>query len=141
MWSFTGRTPRTTLWNFSSAELNAFWEGKPSIRCCTCVQALLSRRQAPAGYTGRDAPGADVEIREMRRNYPRTALRDMQRRFRFPRATSSISRLYRDAWKHAHGIFSLNLIASRGCPFRCNWCAKPIFGDSYPLAPRRRCRG
>jgi anaerobic magnesium-protoporphyrin IX monomethyl ester cyclase len=43
--------------------------------------------------------------------------------------------LYRRAWKHAHGTFSLNLIASRGCPFRCNWCAKPIFGDSYQLRP------
>jgi anaerobic magnesium-protoporphyrin IX monomethyl ester cyclase len=27
----------------------------------------------------------------------------------------------------------MNLIASRGCPFQCNWCAKPIFGDSYHL--------
>src|SRR5882762_7298890 len=43
--------------------------------------------------------------------------------------------VYRDAWKRAHGSFSLNLIASRGCPFRCNWCAKPIFGDSYQLRP------
>ena len=42
---------------------------------------------------------------------------------------------YRRAWKDAHGTFSLNLIASRGCPFRCNWCAKPIFGDSYQLRP------
>lgn len=42
---------------------------------------------------------------------------------------------YRDAWKNTHGGFSLNLIASRGCPFRCNWCAKPIFGDSYQLRP------
>jgi radical SAM superfamily enzyme YgiQ (UPF0313 family) len=41
--------------------------------------------------------------------------------------------LYRKVWKEAHGIFSLNLIASRGCPFRCNWCAKPIFGDRYYL--------
>jgi anaerobic magnesium-protoporphyrin IX monomethyl ester cyclase len=38
---------------------------------------------------------------------------------------------YRDAWQAAHGMFSLNLIASRGCPFQCNWCAKPIFGDNY----------
>jgi anaerobic magnesium-protoporphyrin IX monomethyl ester cyclase len=42
---------------------------------------------------------------------------------------------YRKAWQDAHGTFSLNLIASRGCPFRCNWCAKPIFGDSYQLRP------
>jgi anaerobic magnesium-protoporphyrin IX monomethyl ester cyclase len=43
--------------------------------------------------------------------------------------------VYRKAWKKAHGTFSLNLLASRGCPFRCNWCAKPIFGDSYQLRP------
>jgi anaerobic magnesium-protoporphyrin IX monomethyl ester cyclase len=42
---------------------------------------------------------------------------------------------YRDAWLAAHGTFSLNLIASRGCPFRCNWCAKPIFGDSFHARP------
>jgi radical SAM superfamily enzyme YgiQ (UPF0313 family) len=42
---------------------------------------------------------------------------------------------YRKTWKEAHGIFSLNLVASRGCPFRCNWCAKPIFGNSYQLRP------
>jgi len=42
---------------------------------------------------------------------------------------------YRAAWTQSHGYFSLNLIASRGCPFRCNWCAKPIFGDSYQLRP------
>jgi anaerobic magnesium-protoporphyrin IX monomethyl ester cyclase len=42
---------------------------------------------------------------------------------------------YRKAWRDSHGVFSLNLIASRGCPFRCNWCAKPIFGDSYQLRP------
>ena len=38
---------------------------------------------------------------------------------------------YRDAWKRAHGFFSLNLVGSRGCPYRCNWCAKPIYGDSF----------
>jgi radical SAM superfamily enzyme YgiQ (UPF0313 family) len=42
---------------------------------------------------------------------------------------------YRRIWKNAHGKVSLNLIASRGCPFRCNWCAKPIFGDSFQLRP------
>ena len=38
---------------------------------------------------------------------------------------------YRRAWIDAHGYFSLNLAASRGCPYRCNWCAKPMHGDAY----------
>jgi anaerobic magnesium-protoporphyrin IX monomethyl ester cyclase len=38
---------------------------------------------------------------------------------------------YRRAWIDAHGYFSINLVASRGCPYRCNWCAKPVHGDAY----------
>ncbi len=38
---------------------------------------------------------------------------------------------YRDVWMKAHGCFSLNMAASRGCPFRCSWCAKPIWGNQY----------
>jgi radical SAM superfamily enzyme YgiQ (UPF0313 family) len=40
---------------------------------------------------------------------------------------------YHRAWQEAHGYFSLNLVASRGCPYRCNWCAKPIYGNSFHL--------
>ncbi len=38
---------------------------------------------------------------------------------------------YREAWTSAHGRLSWNMISSRGCPFGCNWCAKPIFGRRY----------
>jgi anaerobic magnesium-protoporphyrin IX monomethyl ester cyclase len=38
---------------------------------------------------------------------------------------------YRDMWRRAHGYFSLNMAASRGCSFRCAWCAKPIWGNQY----------
>jgi radical SAM superfamily enzyme YgiQ (UPF0313 family) len=40
---------------------------------------------------------------------------------------------YWDAWRSAHGFFSLNLVASRGCPYHCNWCAKPIYGQTFHL--------
>jgi radical SAM superfamily enzyme YgiQ (UPF0313 family) len=40
---------------------------------------------------------------------------------------------YEAAWKSAHGFFSLNLVSSRGCPYRCNWCAKPIYGDHFSV--------
>lgn len=44
---------------------------------------------------------------------------------------------YREAWKKNHKFFSLNMVSSRGCPYRCNWCAKPIYGHSYHArAPR-----
>jgi radical SAM superfamily enzyme YgiQ (UPF0313 family) len=38
---------------------------------------------------------------------------------------------YRQSWlKHA-GYFSMNMGTTRGCPFKCNWCAKPIYGNRY----------
>lgn len=38
---------------------------------------------------------------------------------------------YRAMWRAAHGRFSLNMAASKGCSFRCAWCAKPIWGNRY----------
>ena len=38
---------------------------------------------------------------------------------------------YRSVWLKAHGYFSLNMAASRGCSFRCAWCAKPTWGNHY----------
>jgi radical SAM superfamily enzyme YgiQ (UPF0313 family) len=42
---------------------------------------------------------------------------------------------YRAAWTQAHGYFSTNMVSSRGCPFHCNWCAKPISGNKFHLRP------
>ncbi len=38
---------------------------------------------------------------------------------------------YRVLWKKRHGYFSLNITTTRGCPFHCNWCAKPLYGQVY----------
>ena len=38
---------------------------------------------------------------------------------------------YRSAWMGRHGYFSLNVSTTRGCPFHCNWCAKPLYGQVY----------
>jgi anaerobic magnesium-protoporphyrin IX monomethyl ester cyclase len=38
---------------------------------------------------------------------------------------------YRDVWLKHHGYYSMNLASSRGCPYHCNWCAKPIWGQRY----------
>jgi anaerobic magnesium-protoporphyrin IX monomethyl ester cyclase len=38
---------------------------------------------------------------------------------------------YKDIWMKNHGYFSLNITTTRGCPYKCNWCAKPIYGNRY----------
>jgi anaerobic magnesium-protoporphyrin IX monomethyl ester cyclase len=38
---------------------------------------------------------------------------------------------YRSIWMKYHGYFSMNMVTTRGCPYHCNWCAKPIWGQRY----------
>lgn len=38
---------------------------------------------------------------------------------------------YRAMWMKSSGYFSMNMGTTRGCPFKCNWCAKPIYGNRY----------
>ena len=38
---------------------------------------------------------------------------------------------YKQAWLKKNGYFSMNMSTTRGCPFKCNWCAKPIYGNRY----------
>lgn len=38
---------------------------------------------------------------------------------------------YRQSWMAHAGYFSINMATTRGCPFKCNWCAKPIYGNRY----------
>lgn len=45
---------------------------------------------------------------------------------------------YRERWKKRKRYFSLNISTTRGCPFKCNWCAKPIYGNRYNVhSPER----
>lgn len=80
-------------------------------------------RSAVDGVVWRDQRG-------IHRNPPRAPIPDLDS---LPPPTWDLVNLenYRAAWKARHGYFSLNLVSSRGCPYRCNWCAKPIYGSRY----------
>lgn len=38
---------------------------------------------------------------------------------------------YKKLWREHHGYYSMNMVTTRGCPYHCNWCAKPIWGQRY----------
>lgn len=38
---------------------------------------------------------------------------------------------YKNLWLERHGYYSVNMVTTRGCPYKCNWCAKPIWGQRY----------
>jgi anaerobic magnesium-protoporphyrin IX monomethyl ester cyclase len=80
---------------------------------------------AIAGLALRD-PASD----EMTVTAPRSGVRDLDA-LPLPAWDLVDADAYRRAWRRAHGKHSWNVVTSRGCPYGCNWCAKPVFGRRY----------
>ena len=66
----------------------------------------------------------------LKRTHPRRALQDLDG-LPHPAWDLLDVEAYRSAWTTAHAEFSWNMATSRGCPYACNWCAKPTFGRRY----------
>jgi anaerobic magnesium-protoporphyrin IX monomethyl ester cyclase len=76
------------------------------------------------------APRLDAAGTRPVRTGPRPVIHDLDAR-PLPAWDLVDVRGYRAAWEPAHGRLSWNMVTSRGCPYGCNWCAKPVFGRRY----------
>ncbi|MBS1806340.1 MAG: B12-binding domain-containing radical SAM protein [Acidobacteria bacterium] len=96
------------------------------VRLC---RALLGGEPVPelAGMVKRDASG------KVSRSKDRLAKNPAWSSLSLPARDLIDMEPYRAAWIGAHGYFSTNMVSSRGCPFHCNWCAKPISGNKFHL--------
>jgi anaerobic magnesium-protoporphyrin IX monomethyl ester cyclase len=45
---------------------------------------------------------------------------------------------YKEIWNQHGHEFTLNMATTRGCPYQCNWCAKPIYGQRYNVRSPKR---
>ncbi|HZT76969.1 MAG TPA: glycosyltransferase [Vicinamibacterales bacterium] len=92
------------------------------------LDVLTGRRsgelQSVPGVCVRDAHG------HLRRSSSRDVIRDLDR-LPFPAWDLVDIERYRAIWQRRHGYFSMNVATTRGCPYHCNWCAKPIYGQRY----------
>jgi radical SAM superfamily enzyme YgiQ (UPF0313 family) len=85
----------------------------------------LARERRP------DSPGlAFLDGGEVVRTAPRSFIRDLDG-LPFPAWDLVAVERYREAWRERHDFFSVNMVTTRGCPYHCNWCAKPIYGQRY----------
>lgn len=64
------------------------------------------------------------------RTAPRKVLKDLDR-LPLPAWDLVDMEPYRRSWLTHAGYVSINMATTRGCPFKCNWCAKPIYGNRY----------
>ncbi|HET6150540.1 MAG TPA: radical SAM protein [Polyangia bacterium] len=104
--------------------------------------ARMSRGAAPAPGTGGsaaarirydDIPGlVFTDLGLQRRTGPRALLKELDSLAIAAWDLVDIPR-YREFWLSHHGYFSLNVVTTRGCPYLCNWCAKPVYGNTYHI--------
>jgi radical SAM superfamily enzyme YgiQ (UPF0313 family) len=88
------------------------------------VASVTERLQTIDGLCLRDPAGRVVQTR------PRAIIRQLDS-LPFPAWDLVDVERYRSTWRAHHGYFSMNLVTTRGCPYHCNWCAKPIYGQRY----------
>ncbi len=64
------------------------------------------------------------------KNKPRSVLKDLDELAQPAWDLININN-YKEIWKKSKQSFTLNIATTRGCPYKCNWCAKPIYGNRY----------
>lgn len=112
-------------------ELAALWLADPAAPLDGVAGLALPADSARSGRLavlgGGCEPRGDATVR---RTHGRPAVRDVDA-LPFPAWDLVDAEAYRRAWTAAHGRLSWNVVTSRGCPYGCNWCAKPLFGRRY----------
>jgi radical SAM superfamily enzyme YgiQ (UPF0313 family) len=135
------RAGATVLVNGSDASDHALEFLQRGFSCVLLGEAewtlleAISRLLKEDEFALKQIPGLaylDKKTGQMVKTAPRALMRDLDQ-LPFPSRDLIDINQYRQAWKSAHGYFSLNIVGSRGCPYRCNWCAKPIYGDSFSM--------
>ena len=136
--SLTDRTPPTTPKSICRHGADFVLVGEAEQTSGGTVCSILARRRAaPATIAGLVTSIRGQRLLKARVKSPETRIGKI-----LPKPARELIDLepYREAWISAHGYFSTNVVASRGCPYRCNWCAKPISGDKFQLRPRKLSR-
>lgn len=110
-----------------------FSHGADFVICGEGEQTLLET----VGMVREGVPGVDaihglayMKDGRITQNTSRTVLKNLDT-LPFPAWDLVDTGSYRKQWVKHHGYFSLNMVTTRGCPFHCNWCAKPVYGQVY----------
>ncbi|MFT4698200.1 MAG: anaerobic magnesium-protoporphyrin IX monomethyl ester cyclase [Flavobacteriaceae bacterium] len=70
------------------------------------------------------------EKEEFKKNPKRVVLKNLDE-FPMPAWDLADIESYKKIWQQGSNEFTLNIATTRGCPYKCNWCAKPIYGNRY----------
>ena len=102
--------------------------GEGEVTLVEALGVLAGRREG--GFAAVDGVCFRGCAGEVVRTRPRDFVRDLDALPRPAWDLVDVER-YRRIWTRRHGFFSMNIATTRGCPYHCNWCAKPIYGQRY----------
>jgi len=119
-------TDNPAMYLAAGADAVILGEGEPAL--LDLAEHWRGGRQDASQVAGLILAGRD----QLRATRPRRALQDLDA-LPFPAWDLLDIAAYRAAWRGAHDVFSWNIATSRGCPYSCNWCAKPSFGRRYTV--------
>jgi anaerobic magnesium-protoporphyrin IX monomethyl ester cyclase len=90
------------------------------------IKTTASKRIDPAEIAGL----AFMQNDSIVKTSPRAVIRNLDQ---LPLPAWSLLNIdpYKECWNRQAGYFSINVGTTRGCPYKCNWCAKPIYGNRY----------
>jgi anaerobic magnesium-protoporphyrin IX monomethyl ester cyclase len=95
------------------------------------LKELAGRILTESGTTYKDIDGlAFKKDEELCLTNPRSIIDNLDS-LPFPSWDLLDVEAYKRAWKSKNGFFTLNMVTTRGCPYNCVWCAKPIYGKNY----------
>lgn len=102
--------------------------GEGEVTLVEVLEALSGRREG--GLTEVDGLWLRGEDGRVVRTRARDTIRNLDA-LPFPAWDLVDVDRYQAIWRSHHGYYSMNLVTTRGCPYHCNWCAKPIYGQRY----------
>ena len=100
--------------------------GEAEMTLLELLNSLTSKEKDPGLINGL----AFTKNGAIAKTLPRTVIRDLDS-LPYPAWDIVDIEPYRKMWLKTAGYFSMNMGTTRGCPFKCNWCAKPIYGNRY----------
>ncbi|RMH68430.1 MAG: radical SAM protein [Gemmatimonadetes bacterium] len=123
-----GPDPAQYAAHYFAAGTDAVVEGEGEI---TCLELMDHFRGAPHAKPLDQIDGVIFQREgQIITNPPRAQIEDVDT-LPYPKRDRLDMQAYLDTWKKHHGYTVISVSTARGCPYRCRWCAKNVFGRTF----------
>ncbi len=127
-----GPEPGSYIREYLSAGADVVVIGEAELTMEELLPAMRGCRSALSAGTLSEINGIAFlgEDGEVHRTSPRPQIADLDAQ-PWPARDAIDFEKYLQVWRRHHGVTSVSLMGSRGCPYRCNWCSRGVFANTH----------